>query len=73
MTYLISAPVPDGLNGESKHQAGPRQVTCDRVPENMERICPWLIAACAVVTRDIRDSVHVTLQEVLVASHLMES
>lgn len=72
-TDLISAPVPGGLNGESKHKAGPRQVSCDRIPKNMEGIGPRLVAARTDVSRDGGDGLHVALLEALIASHLMES
>lgn len=71
--HLISAPVPGGLNGESKHQARPRQVSCDRIPEDMEGVRTGLVAALADVPRDGRDGVHVAMLEVFITSHLVES
>lgn len=73
LTDLIGAPVPGGLNGESKHKARPRQVPCDRIPENVEGVCARLVATRADVTRDGRDGLKVAVVEVFIASHLIES
>lgn len=72
-TDLVSAPVPQGLNGESKHHARPRQVSCDCISENMEGVLPRLVAACTDVTCDGRDGLHVALLEAFIAAHLIES
>lgn len=63
MTDLIGAPVPGGLNGESKDQARPRQVSGNGIPENVEGVCPRLVAAGADVGGDRRDGLEVRLIE----------
>lgn len=63
MTDLIGAPVPGGLNGESKDQAGPRQVSGNGIPENMEGVWPRLVAGSADVGGDGRDGLEVQLIE----------
>lgn len=73
LTDLIGAPVPGGLNGESKHKARPRQVSGNRVPKNMEGVCPRLVAARTDVSRDRRDGLEVQVMEFFIASHLIES
>lgn len=72
-TDLISAPVPGGLYGESKHQARPGQVSCYCIPENVKGVCPRLVATCTDVTRQCGDGVHVTLLEAFKAPDLIES
>lgn len=72
-TDLIGAPVPGGLHGESEHKAGPRQVSCDRVPEEVEGVCPRLVASLVDVGGDGRDGLHVEVLESFVASDLVES
>ena len=74
MTHLVCAPVPRGLDGESEHQAGPGQVSCDGVPEDVEGV--W--SRCVTLLADVHsdeggDGFHVLGLEARVASHLVES
>lgn len=73
LTDLIGAPVPGGLNGESKHKARPRQVPCNRIPEKMEGVWPRLVAAGVKASSVSRDGYHVQIVEFFVASHFSKS
>ena len=71
--YLISAPIPGGLDSETKHQAWPRQVPCHRVPEDVEGVRPRGVASLTDVDPSpSRHGHHVALLEVLITSHLIE-
>lgn len=71
--YLISAPVPGGLDSEAKHQAWPGQVPCHRVPEDVEGVRPRGVASLTDVDPSpSRHGHHVALLEVLITSHLIE-
>lgn len=73
LTDLVSAPVPGGLDGESEHKARPRQISCDRIPKDVEGVRPRLVAFCADISRNGGNGVHVLPLEVFIASHLVES
>lgn len=72
MTDLIGAPVPRGLYSESKHHAGPGQVSCDGVPKNVEGVMPRLVATLADVPRDGGNGLHVAFLETFIAAHFIE-
>lgn len=73
MTDLIGAPVPDGLNGESKNQARPRQIPRDGIPEQVKGIGPRLVAFRFEAGCVGGDGVHVAIVEVLKAAHFTKS
>lgn len=70
--HLIGAPVPGGLDGESEDEAGPGQVTCDGVPEQVEGVGARLVALGADVARDVGDGLEVERVEIFITSHLVE-
>lgn len=73
LTDLIGAPVPDGLDGESKNEARPRQVPCDGIPEQVEGVGPRLVALWLKAGRVLGDGGHVAILEVLKAAHFIKS
>jgi len=70
--HLVRAPVPGSLDGESKDQARPGQVSRYGVPEDVEGVLARLVARRADASGDVGHGLHVFPLEVLVAPHLVE-